>query len=90
MTIHELASQHDGNYFSAAQGLYWYCVNYHGGQSSDLYRMQCELRYTPAMSENGCDDDAFAAEVYLDLIAGHLQAADVLAWVQSEYERSHA
>lgn len=44
------------NYYSAAAALYWFCVNYHSGQDSVLYRIQCQLDYHPAMGEENLDN----------------------------------
>lgn len=48
------------NYFDAATGLYFYCVDWHGGQASKEYeilsRLQTELNFKPGMSEP--DDQA--------------------------------
>lgn len=30
-------------------GLHWFCVDYHEGQSSHLYALQCELGYKPSI-----------------------------------------
>lgn len=49
--------------WEAAHALYWFCSDYHYGQSSDLYRIQCELRYTPSQLDNG-NLDQQAADVY--------------------------
>ena len=35
--------------FAKAEGLYWYCVQYHEGQTSDLYALQCELGFKPSV-----------------------------------------
>jgi hypothetical protein len=39
--------------FDVAQGLYWYCVDFHGGQGSDEYRILSILGYNPSPSERG-------------------------------------
>jgi hypothetical protein len=57
------------NYSDVAQGLYWACVHWHGGQWSDLYRISCALGYTPARSENGPEPDTDAQAVYDELNA---------------------
>ena len=87
MTIQQLARESDGHYFDAAQGLYWYCVEYYAGMNDPLYRIQCELNYSPALSECSVDhcDSPFASDVYLKLIAGHINAVDVLVWIQAEH-----
>lgn len=54
------------NYFDVAQALYWICVDWHGGQSSVLYRVQCQLDYTPSCMECGTKGhgDECADEIY--------------------------
>lgn len=69
--------------FSAACALYWYCVHYHGGQNSDLYRIQCALRYRPGMCENGPEDESVDAYIYADLQSGELDPEDVAAWIKA-------
>lgn len=71
-----------GDFFSAACALHWYCVNYHGGQWSDLYRIQCQLEYQPGHSEHGPDPESTDALIYADLESGELDPADVLAWIE--------
>ena len=44
--------------FEAARALHWYCVEHHGGQSSDLYALQCALRYTPGILERDAGDNS--------------------------------
>jgi hypothetical protein len=87
-TITQLSYDFDGGDFEAAQALYWYCVDYHEGQGSELYRIQSQLHYTPARSERGVDDteSTFAAEVFLRLVSGRLRAQDVLDWIVSQSE----
>jgi len=45
--------------FDLAKGLYWVCVDWHGGMFSDLYRISCQLDYTPGCGERspGSDDE---------------------------------
>lgn len=61
-------------YFDAAQALHWHCVNNHAGQWSELYRIQCELKYTPGRSENGPEADSMAADI----------AAEMQNWTASD------
>lgn len=70
------------NYFDAARGLYWYCVDYHGGQFSDLYRIQCQLQYQPSPSENGADEHDESGEFYAALVAGDIDAQETLNAIQ--------
>lgn len=48
----ESCSDEIGVLFELADGLYWFCVDYHGGQWSDLYRISCQLGYKPGSSES--------------------------------------
>lgn len=87
----DYARQNDlsGTYgaFMAASGLYWYAANYHGGQSSELYRILSTLGYGPGASERAPEPDSAAEGVYLDLEAGTLEPADVHAWIKAELAR---
>jgi hypothetical protein len=74
------------DYFDAAQGLYWYCSDWHGGQSSTLYSiLSARLAYNPAMSERGPDTET-AQDVYAALESGEIDAEDTLAFVERGYE----
>ncbi len=66
------------NYFDAARGLHWYCIDYHSGMSSDLYAIQCELKYSPSPSENGASDDDYSGHVYDCLENGTMQPSKIL------------
>lgn len=70
------------NYFDAARGLHWYCVNNHSGMSSDLYAIQCELGYNPSHSENGASDDNYSGYVYDCLTGGIIQPNEILEAIQ--------
>jgi hypothetical protein len=50
--------------FDRAQAIYWFCVDWHGGQWSNLYSAMCQLGYTPSMCESGCEEGSMAAELY--------------------------
>ena len=60
--------------FDLARGLYWYCVEWHGGQWSELYRISCHLDYRPGAGEyspvdehgewTGDDEDEAPAYAY--------------------------
>lgn len=78
-----------GDYFSAACGLYWYCVDYHGGQWSDLYRIQCQLNYHPGLTERGPEPGTVDSDIYAALEAGTLDAEEVLSWIQAQYAATH-
>lgn len=68
--------------FSVAQGLYWYCADYHGGQNSEAYSVLSQLDYRPGACERG-PDDSTAQAIYEDLVTGQLDVADVYQWIES-------
>jgi hypothetical protein len=72
--------------FDLAAALHWYCVDNHDGQSSDLYRMQCELNYTPSVYERGPRSDD-ASDVYSELALGNVDAETVLRIIQTASDR---
>jgi hypothetical protein len=89
MTISEYAASLELDYFEAAQALHWYAVNWHQGQSSELYAIQCELRYTPGACERGPEADSTAEIVYSDLEAGTIEPRALLEWIKAEYQKAH-
>jgi hypothetical protein len=67
------------NYFEAAQALYWYCADYHGGMSCPLYSiLSVRLGYTPSPSECGVNDDDDSALFYTALENGEIEAENLL------------
>lgn len=61
--------------FDLAAGLYWYCNDWHGGQWSTLYRVQCGLDYHPGCGECSAEDAGEqAAYVYHMLSAAYEQS----------------
>ncbi len=70
------------NYFEAAQGLHWYCVEFHSGMSSELYAIQCELGYTPSCAEDGVTEDNASAFFYEALEIGSIEASTLLELIQ--------
>jgi hypothetical protein len=67
------------NYFDAAQALYWYCNDWHGGQASELYSiMSARLAYSPASSESGVEEGTDAETFYGELEAGAWDATELL------------
>ena len=67
------------NYFEAAQALYWYCVDNHGGMSCPLYSiLSARLQYTPSCSELGVSDDDDSGLFYADLESGAIEAENLL------------
>ena len=66
------------NYFQAAQALYWYCTNYHGGMSCPLYSiLSARLQYTPSPSELGVSH-ADDSGLYAKLESGEILADNLL------------
>jgi hypothetical protein len=43
--------------FDIADGLYWHCADWHGGQGSPRYRIMCELDYSPGACERSPEED---------------------------------
>lgn len=48
---------------SVLVGAYWYCADYHSGQSSELYRLLCAIPYSPGRNESS-PGDSVSAIVY--------------------------
>lgn len=65
------------NFFEAAQALYWYCVNYHSGQSCPLYSIISRLGYAPSLSELGVSHDD-SGLFYAELESGEILADNLL------------
>jgi hypothetical protein len=67
------------NYFEAAQALYWYCVDNHGGMSCPLYSiLSARLQYTPSCTELGVSDDDASGLFYNSLENGEIEAENLL------------
>lgn len=58
----------DAEWQDVIAGAYWFCVDYHSGQTSDEYRLQCILSrlYSPGMMQ-GPEPESSESEVYLAL-----------------------
>ena len=54
--------------FDLAEGLYWYCSEYHTGQWSDEYSVLSTLDYSPSPLAHGVEEGTTAHEVYSQLI----------------------
>ena len=56
------------------EGAYWFCIDYHWGQASDEYRLQCILSriFSPGLGY-GPEHESSAASVYfaLEVLGGH-------------------
>jgi hypothetical protein len=72
----------EDNYFEAAQALYWYCSDYHGGISSELYSILSQLDYSPSLSECGVSDDDDSSEFYQALENGEIEATKLFNDIQ--------
>jgi hypothetical protein len=87
---HEVTTE---NYFDTADGLYWFCVHYHAGQDSVLYRVQCQADFHPGPLATGPDGEE-AEMVYNDLAAlaeenytaAEDEAERLLAEIQKNYD----
>ena len=67
------------NIFEAAQALYWYCANYHRGQSCPLYSiLSRKLQYTPSPSELGVSHDDDSGLFYAKLKSRQILADNLL------------
>lgn len=71
------------NYAEATIGLHWYCVENHGGQFSDEYRVQCELGYTPRLLESGVEKWSEAQVFYDALADGEIEVKSLLRDIQT-------
>ena len=67
--------------FDVAQGLYWYCADFHDGQWSKEYSVLSTLGYKPAHSERGPDTED-AQRTYDALRGGLVTLEDVVARVK--------
>jgi hypothetical protein len=54
--------------FDLADGLYWYCHDYHTGQWSDEYSVLSTLDYSPSPLARGVEEGSTAQEVYSQLV----------------------
>ena len=54
--------------FDLAEGLYWYCNDYHTGQWSDEYSVLSTLDYSPSPLADGVEEGSAAHAVYMQLI----------------------
>jgi hypothetical protein len=59
----------DCDLFDLAEGLYWYCNDYHTGQWSDEYSVLSALDYSPSPLADGVEEGSAAHAVYMQLAA---------------------
>lgn len=59
------------NRFDIVDAHYWFCVDYHAGQSSDLYLRQCRISkyFNPSPLANGPATEN-SQEIYEELVRG--------------------
>ena len=59
----------DAEWHDVIAGAYWFCRDYHSGQTSDEYRLQCILShvYSPGPCCNGPEPETCEADVYFAL-----------------------
>jgi hypothetical protein len=58
------------NYYDAAAALYWYCRDYNGGPSSELYHILSIIEYQPSMTEVPPNDSDKPNDFYIELVSG--------------------
>jgi len=80
-----LSEINEDNYFDAAQGLYWYCVDYHSGLSCELYSIQCTLGYKPSATERSPDTEK-SKEVYESLESKEIDPKELHDKINEIYE----
>ena len=70
--------------FAEAAALYWFAAHYHEGQWSPLYSiLSARLDYRPGTFEVGPPDEE-SQEIYAALIAGEIDAEDLLTQIQEQ------
>jgi hypothetical protein len=59
--------------FDIVDAHYWFCVDYHSGQSSELYTRQCRISqyFSPSMLANGPESENGKA-IYANLVMARL------------------
>jgi hypothetical protein len=50
--------------FDIAEATYWFAVDWHGGQWSNLYSAQCSNPFRPGIVANGPERESLAAYAY--------------------------
>lgn len=74
------------DYFDVAEGLYWFCSDYHEGQFSLLYSiMSARLGFCPSPHDHGCEEGSLAFYVYEALADGAIDPEDALHFVNVGY-----
>ena len=54
--------------FERMAAIYWFAVDYHNGQNSDLYRISTQIDYKPAFERNYRQLDRVERKMYKELI----------------------
>lgn len=59
----------DAEWQDVIAGAYWFCCDYHSGQTSDEYRLQCVLSrlYSPGACSDGPEPETSESGVYFAL-----------------------
>lgn len=55
--------------FDREEAIYWFANDYHGGQSSDLYRALCNSPYSPGPIAKGPEAGGMGEVLYRELEA---------------------
>jgi len=73
-----LEERFNGQYddFDSAEAIYWFCSDYHSGQSSNLYSVLSVSDFSPSMSSRGPSSDGMAKELYNALVKKFVDLID--------------
>ena len=65
-----LEKRFDGQYddFDSAEAIYWFCYDYHSGQSSNLYSVLSVSDFSPGIMSKGPSEDGMAKKLYNALV----------------------
>jgi hypothetical protein len=63
--MREFLKMSGGEGFEIEEAIYWFANDWHGGQSTNLYRALCASEYRPLPGRNGPED----REVYDELVS---------------------
>lgn len=54
--------------FDVESAIYWFCNDYHGGQTSNLYSILSTSKYQPGACQNGIEEESTAEIIYNHLV----------------------
>lgn len=54
--------------FDVESAIYWFCSDYHNGQTSNLYSALSTSKYRPGAYQNGVEDGSTAEMIYNHLV----------------------